>query len=406
MRLLEHQSKTLLSRFGLRFTTCHVCTTPQQAEHAAILIGKPVVLKAQVPFGGRGKSGAVLFVDSPAEAHRAAEQLLKTELRGGAITAVSVEEKISIVREFYIGISWDSGSKLPIAILSASGGINIEIAGPAAVATRTFDPFIGLPVFAAREMATELNLDANLLQSIGTSLQNLADAFLKLDGVTIEINPLVQTADGALIGLDAHVELDDDAAFRLAPHLKDLGPIEPASAGRPPTPLEREAQRIDSMDHRGVAGRVVEFDGDLALLIGGGGASLTVFDAIRRYGGRPANYCEVGGNPTEEKVAALTALLLKQPGVKKLAVIMNVVNNTRADVMARGAIEGIRRAGRSPRETISVFRIPGSWEPEAKAILADAGVEAMGREVSLDSAARFAVQKSCFVPSPGMPGEG
>src|SRR5205085_5034308 len=104
--------------------------------------------------------------------------------------------------------------------------------------------------------------------------------------------------------------------------------IETGSAGRAPTALEREAQRIDAMDHRGVAGRVVEFNGDLALLIGGGGASLTVFDAVRRYGGRPANYCEVGGNPTEEKVAALTALLLSKPGVRKMAVIMNVVNNT------------------------------------------------------------------------------
>src|SRR4029079_6781267 len=102
------------------------------------------------------------------------------------------------------------------------------------------------------------------------------------------------------------------------------------------------------------------------LLIGGGGASLTVFDAIRRYGGNPGNYCEVGGNPTEEKVAALTALLLSKPGVSKMAVIMNVVNNTRADVMARGAIEGVRRAARAPRGTVCVFRIPGSWEQEAR----------------------------------------
>ena len=184
------------------------------------------------------------------------------------------------------------------------------------------------------------------MNGIGAVLHQLADAFLRLDGVTIEINPLAETTEGKLIGLDAHVELDDDAAARLASELQRLGPIENSAAGRPPTALELEAQRIDAMDHRGVAGRVVEFDGDLALLIGGGGASLTVFDAIRRYGGKPANYCEVGGNPTEEKVAALTALLLSKPGVRKMAVIMNVVNNTRADVMARGAIEGVRRAGR------------------------------------------------------------
>ena len=162
---------------------------------------------------------------------------------------------------------------------------------------------------------------------------------------------------------------------------------------RPATPLEQEAQRIDALDHRGVAGRVVEFDGDLALLIGGGGASLTVFDAVREYGGRPANYCEVGGNPTEEKVAALTTLLLSKPGVRKLAVIMNVVNNTRADVMARGVITGVVAAGREPSSTICVFRIPGSWESEAAAALAAVGVRPLGREVSLGQAARLAVEQ-------------
>jgi succinyl-CoA synthetase beta subunit/citryl-CoA synthetase large subunit len=221
----------------------------------------------------------------------------------------------------------------------------------------------------------------------------LAGAFIALDGILVEINPLILTAESSLIGLDARVELDDDATYRQREHLSAIGPIETGSASRAPTPLEREAERIDSMDHRGVSGRVVEFDGDLALLIGGGGASLTVFDAIRRHGGRPANYCEVGGNPTEEKVAALTALLVSKPGVRKLAVIMNVVNNTRADVMARGAIEGVKRAGRKPADTITVFRIPGSWEQEAKELLAAEGVEALSREVSLNAAARLAVER-------------
>jgi succinyl-CoA synthetase beta subunit len=242
-------------------------------------------------------------------------------------------------------------------------------------------------------MAQQLGIEGKVMAGIGDVLQRLALAFLQLDGVLVEINPLAETWESALVGLDAHVELDDDAAFRLAYKLEELGPIEDSSSGRPPTELEREAQRIDGMDHRGVAGRVVEFDGDLALLIGGGGASLTVFDAIRRYGGKPANYGEVGGNPTQEKVAALVTLLLEKPGVRKLAVIMNVVNNTRADVMARGAIEGVRRAGRTPEDTIIVFRVPGSWEPEARAILAEVGIEALGRETSLDEAARLAVER-------------
>jgi succinyl-CoA synthetase beta subunit len=279
-------------------------------------------------------------------------------------------------------------------LLSTAGGVDVERSDKQSVVRRTFDPFVALPAFEGREMARQLGLEGKTVSALGTILHRLANAFLRLDGVTVEINPLGESEDGTILGLDAHVELDDDAAARQAVNLQPLGPIENLSAGRRPTPLEAEAQQVDSMDHHGVAGRVVEFDGDLALLIGGGGASLTVFDAIRRYGGSPANYCEVGGNPTEEKVAALTALLLNKPGVRKMAVIMNVVNNTRADVMARGAIEGVRRTRRTPAETIAVFRVPGSWEPEAREILAESGVEALGREVSLDSAAKLAVQRS------------
>ena len=172
-----------------------------------------------------------------------------------------------------------------------------------------------------------------------------------------------------------------------------LGELASTNTGHPPTPLELEAARIDAMDHRGVAGRVVEFDGNLALLIGGGGASLTVFDAILDHGGKPANYCEVGGNPTPEKVAAVTELLLSKPGVTNLAVVMNVVNNTRADDIAAGVVAGVRQTGQEPADVISVFRVPGNREQEAHDILTAAGVPFCGREVSLDECARLAVQR-------------
>jgi succinyl-CoA synthetase beta subunit len=395
MRLLEHQSKALLSRYGLSFSPCRVCKTAAQAEQAAASLGTTsLVLKAQVPFGGRGKAGAIRIVEHVSEVGPAAERLLGMTLRGRPVSAVSVEPKVAVRREFYVGIAWDTAVKLPVAILGTVGGVDVESSGEGHVTRRTFDPFIGLRAFEGREMAQHLGIEGKAMAGIGDVLQRMARAFLQLDGVLVETNPLAETSDGALVGLDARVELDDDAVFRLAENLEELGPIEDSATGRPPTELEREAQRIDGMDHRGVAGRVVEFDGDLALLIGGGGASLTVFDAIRRYGGKPANYCEVGGNPTQEKVAALVALILEKPRVRKMAVIMNVVNNTRADVMARGAIEGVRRAGRTPEDTIIVFRIPGSWEPEARAILAEAGIEALGRETSLDEAARLAVERS------------
>ncbi len=384
MRLLEHQSKRLLADFGLVFTKLMVVTSPD-----AITCDGPVVLKAQVPFGGRGKAGAVKFAGNTAEARRAAAELLKMELRGVKVTSVSVEPKVTFTRELYVGIAWDTTAKLPVALLSVAGGVNVESSRQ--VARRTFDPWAELWPFEGRRMAAEIGLTGKTLVNLGGVLEKLAGAFVACDAVTMEINPLVELADGTLIGLDAHVEIDDDAAYRQKSRLAPLGEIAPTATGRTPTPLELEAQRIDAMDHRGVAGRVVEFDGDLALLIGGGGASLTVFDAIRRHGGRPFNYCEVGGNPTEEKVAALTALLLSQPKVKRLAVIMNVVNNTRADVMARGVLMGCEKAGKTPADVIAVFRIPGSWEDEARDSLAKVGVKALGREISLDEAASLAV---------------
>jgi succinyl-CoA synthetase beta subunit/citryl-CoA synthetase large subunit len=393
MRLLEHQSKKLLAEFGLALTQPVLADTADAAAEAVQRLGKPAVLKAQVPFGGRAKSGAIRLVDTPDQARGAARELLAMVLRGVQVRQVSVEEKLTFAREFYAGMAWDTRAKRPIALLSVAGGVDVEQSSRASMARRVFDPWIGFSPCFGREMAARVGLAGKTLVGMGALLQRLAGAFLACDAVTMEINPVVETRDGELIGLDAHVEIEDDAAYRQKERMASLGELVPTATGRPPTALELEAQHIDAMDHRGVAGRVVEFDGNLALLIGGGGASLTVFDAIRRYGGKPANYCEVGGNPTEEKVAALTNLLVSRPGIQKIAVIMNVVNNTRADVMARGLLMGIERAGRQPADTVSVFRVPGSWEQEARVLLAKAGIGALGREVSLDAASRLAVER-------------
>jgi succinyl-CoA synthetase beta subunit/citryl-CoA synthetase large subunit len=162
---------------------------------------------------------------------------------------------------------------------------------------------------------------------------------------------------------------------------------------RPPTPFEIEAARLNAADHRGIAGNVVEFDGDLGLVIGAGGGSLTLFDAVRKHGGKPANYCEIGGNPSVAKVRNLTRLLLSKPGIEKIAVMMNVVSNTRVDIVARGVILGCFDAGRDPAEAIAIFRIPGSWEEEGFKILAKYGVDYCDRSVSMYEAAGRAVSK-------------
>lgn len=390
MKLLEYQSKSLLGSFGIPFTRSLTASTPEEAAEAFASLGSAAVLKAQVPFGGRGKLGAIRMVNSVDDTRREASDLLAREIRGVPVKLVALEPRIVISREVYLGFTWDLRRRRPVALFNAAGGMDVESATKQTV-QRSFDPRRPLAVFEGREIVEESGLVSQDIVRLGSLLAKLSEAFLSLDGLTVEINPLALTEDGEWKGVDAHVELDDDAAGRLRPRLGSLGEIPSIFGRRPPTEFEREASRIDASDHRGVAGRVVEFDGALALLIGGGGASLTVFDSVLRHGGRPANYCEIGGNPTEEKVAALTCLLLSKPGVTHLAVIMNVVNNTRADVMARGVVQGILKSGWKPAEVLSVFRIPGSWEDEASAFLAQHGIKALGREVSLDEAAARAV---------------
>ena len=362
MRLLEHQSKKLLSNFGLVFTESTTVNLMSEVQATVERVGLPVVLKAQTPFGGRGHAGAVKFAESVDQAVVAAEALLGMHVRGTTVEVISIEPRLNYECELYVGITWDTVAKLPVALLSLAGGVDVESTQCEQVARQPFDPWTGLAPYKAREMAAEVGLTGKTLVGVGEVLTKLSQAFLACDGITMEINPLVVTKDEKLIGLDAHVEIEDEAVYRQRERLEPLGELTMTAAGRPPTPLELEAQRIDATDHRGVAGRVVEFDGDLALLIGGGGASLTVFDAIKAHGGNPANYCEVGGNPTEEKVAAITSLLLSKPGVRGLAVIMNVVNNTRADVIARGILMGVEGVGKNPAETVSLFRVPGNWE--------------------------------------------
>jgi succinyl-CoA synthetase beta subunit len=391
VRLLEYQGKRLLGEFDLQFNEWQVAEDPDSIIGAAEPLGYPVVLKAQVPTGGRGKAGAIKFAKDPDDCATQAQVLFNMMVGPYSVASVSVEKALAFESEYYLGATWDTVAKLPMALIGSEGGVDVE-AERRGIVRRTFDPRSGLPSFAGREMAYEAGVRGRPLIELGEVLAKLCRAFLACDLVIAEINPLVPDGKGGFIGLDAHIELEDDALYRQKGRLTHFGHLESSAFGREATAMELEAQRIDSMDHRGVAGRVVEFDGDLALLIGGGGASLTVFDAIRRHGGRPANYCEIGGNPTEQKVAALTTLLMSNPNVRRLAIIMNVVNNTRADVIARGVLAGLTEAGRNPSETISVFRIPGSWENEAAAIMLEAGIRVLGREHSLDGAAKIAVK--------------
>lgn len=392
MRLLEFEAKGILNKY-------QIVTPPGRVVASAddLDVKPPVMLKAQVPIGGRGKFGGILEATTIQEAVIKIEQLRSTWVRGYKPSRILIEEKMDVDQEFFMAITYDTVSKSALAIFSHEGGVNIEALAqrePEKVSKELFSFRSRLPQYRAREIISETGISGRLLLGLGNILSRLADIFADWDATLAEINPLALTRDGRLIALDCHLEIDDDALFRHQ-ELAKLTEVEGRfESERGKTEFESRAAEIDQLDHRGVAGRVIEFDGDMGLIIGGGGASLTAFDAIQSHGGKPANYCEIGGNPSVLKVKELTRLLLSKPNVQKIAVIMNVVSNTRVDLVARGIVKGILEAGKNPAETVAAFRIPGAWEEEGFKILSKYGVEFLDRTVSTDDAARIAVQKA------------
>jgi succinyl-CoA synthetase beta subunit/citryl-CoA synthetase large subunit len=243
-------------------------------------------------------------------------------------------------------------------------------------------------------VVASLGISGRDLNRLTPILARLARLFVKYDLTLAEINPLAKLEDGSFVAVDAHMDMENEARPRQRELLQELGVGEDETReAREPTAFEIEGERVDSVDHRGVAGNVTEFDGNLGLVIGAGGGSLTLFDAVRRHGGRPANYCEIGGNPSVSKAKNLTKLVLSKPGVEKIAVMMSIVSNTRVDIVARGVIKACLELGHDPAEKIAIFRIPGAWEEEGFKILERYGVEYSDRSVSMHEAARRAVEK-------------
>ncbi len=398
MRFYEFEAKKLLAMQGVRLPHGGTAEQPQDARRIAIEIDGPVVLKSQVLAGGRMKAGGVKFADTPDEAEAACLEILKLSIKDQLPVNVLVEAKAPVAKEYYVGVIYDGVAKLPVMIVSDMGGIDIEEVAethPQHVSKTHFSTLVPFTDYKAKEAVAALGITGTDLNQLTNTLARLVRTFLAYDLTLAEINPLAKLEDGSFVVLDCHLDMEEEARERHQKSvLDDLGiGADETRQGRPPTEFEMRGARIDSVDHRGVAGRVVEFDGDLGLVIGAGGGSLTIFDAIQKYGGKPANYCEIGGNPSVLKAAELTKLILSKPGIKKIAVIMNVVSNTRVDIVARGVIKGVIEMGLVPADTITVFRIPGSWEGEGYKLLDKYGVYYCDRTVSMSEAARQAVER-------------
>jgi succinyl-CoA synthetase beta subunit/citryl-CoA synthetase large subunit len=397
MRFYEFEAKALFAKHGIPLLKGRVATSAAEAKKIAAEIGGPVVLKSQVLTGGRMKAGGVKFADSPDEAEKHATAILALEINGHKPRGVLVEEKAPIVKEYFAAITWDGRRKAPVVIFSDMGGIDIEEVAekhPEHVSRTHLSSLLPFQPYKAKEAVAATGVTGDDLGKLAAIVQMLVDVFQRYDLTLAEINPIGKTKDGRILVLDGHVDLEGDARDKHAKTVAELGiGKDETREARPPTAFEIKGAEVDAGDHRGVAGNVKEFDGNLGLIIGAGGGSLTLFDAIRKHGGKPANYCEIGGNPSMKKTKELTKLILSKPGVEKIAVMMNVVSNTRVDIVARGVIKGCVEAGRKPGETIAIFRIPGAWEDDGFAILKKYGVEFCDRTVSMYEAAGRAVAK-------------
>jgi len=395
MRFYEYESKALFAKRGLPLAKSRVATSAAEARAAAAAIGAPVVLKSQVLSGGRMKAGAVKFADTPEQAAAHFDLILPIAVNGQRARSVLVEEKSRVAQEYFVSVTWDGRAKKPVLLFSDMGGIDIEEVAarhPDRVSKTHFSTLLPLSPRIAKEAVGAVGVTGNELNRLTPIVFELIQLFLDCDLTLAEINPLARLEDGRFIVLDGHVDLEAEARGKHAALLRELGiGDEETRQARPATPFEIAGRKVNEADHRGVAGNVVEFDGNLGLVIGAGGGSLTLFDAVRVHGGRPANYCEIGGNPSVKKVCDLTKLILAKPGVEKIAVMMNVVSNTRVDIVARGVIKGCIETGRDPAKVIAIFRIPGSWEREGFKILEKYGVAYCDRSVSMYEAAGRAV---------------
>jgi succinyl-CoA synthetase beta subunit len=397
LRFFEYESRRVLEREGVPVAGGGFATTADDAKRIAADVGGPVVIKSQVLTGGRMKAGGVKFADNPEEAEAYAREILRLEINGHMPRGVLVGAKAPIKQEYYAGVIYDGTRKLPTFVFSDMGGIDIEEVAerhPDHIGRGHFSTILPHMDFVAKDVIASIGITGSELNRLTPILSRLARLFVKYDMTLAEINPLAQLEDGTFVAVDAHMDMENEGRVRQKALLKDLGVgDEETREAREPTEFEIEGEKIDSVDHRGVAGNVTEFDGNLGLVIGAGGGSLTLFDAVRRYGGKPANYCEIGGNPSVSKACNLTKLVLSKPGVDKIAVMMSIVSNTRVDIVARGVIKACLELGHDPADKIAVFRIPGAWEDEGFKILEKYGVEYYDRSVSMHEAARRAVEK-------------
>jgi len=359
VNLLEYQGKRILAARGINVPRGQVARTAEEAENAAAELGVPVVVKAQVRSGKRGKAGGVLPADTPAGAREAAERILGMEIGGHRVEAVLVEEKLSIARELYAGITVSPRDRAAVLMFTCQGGMDVE-----EVAARSPQAIVSLPVDGVRpvwrhqilELVKRAGLEGEALGQVAGALGQLVRTFLELDATTAEINPLVVTADGRVVAADAKLVIDDAALFRHPELGKEAAPV-----GDPLEAMARQA-RLAYVRLPG---------GNVGVIAGGAGLALATMDTVFALGGRPANFLDVGGGVSQEGMATALRVVARTPGVEGIVInVFGGINN--CEIMARGIAQVLDEDGIS---VPLVVKMRGHSQEEGWAILARRGVE-------------------------------
>jgi len=358
VKLLEYQAKEVLSSLGIAVPPGAVARTPDEAAAAYARLG-PVAVKAQVPVGGRGKAGGIKLAQTAEEARAAAQQIIGMDIKGFRVPLVYCETALDIAREIYVGFTVDRDARANVLLLSAKGGMDIESVAeesPEAIARLHPNPWRGPLDFELNRLAFDADL-GELVRPLSAVIKKLYRAIPDYDALTAEINPLVVTRSGDVIAGDAKLEIDDNAAWRHRDLEEKYGSVIEGD------PYEVEAKK------RGLT--YVSLDGEIGIIGNGAGLCMSTLDLVQRAGGRPANFCDIGGGAKAEVVENALAVILMNPRVT--GVIINVFGGiTRGDEVAKGIV--------TARDNLQmklplVVRLSGTNEEEGRAILKQHGIE-------------------------------
>jgi succinyl-CoA synthetase beta subunit len=375
--LYEYQGKELFRRFGIPVSEGRLATTPEEARTAAEEIGGQVVVKAQVLTGGRGKAGGVKLADDPADAEAKARDILGLDIRGHVVRKVWVEQASEIAKEYYLSLTFDRSAKQLLYMLTTEGGVDIEEVAatrPEALARLHVDPLEGFQPWQARRLVYAAGIDdPGEQKQVAAIIEKLYAAFVGSDAMLAEINPLIVTPEGEVKALDSKFTVDDNALYK-HPDVAEMRDVEAAD------PLEAFARE------KGVT--YVKLDGEVGVLGNGAGLSMATVDVVTFAGGRPANFCDLGGGGDAEGVVDALEVITRDPQVR--SILFNIFGGiTRCDEVARGILTALDRMG---IEQPIVVRLDGTNAEEGRRILEEANAPNLHAEATMLDAARRAVE--------------